>query len=80
MSIEEAIQSLENGSNVKFVDLLKICEKFFGKSRIRGSHFIFKTPWKGRLNIQKDKNMAKKYQVKQVLKALEKVKQRETEQ
>ena len=79
MRMEEAIRSLENGSNVKFADLLKICETFFGKSRVRGSHFIFKTPWKGRLNIQKDKKMAKKYQVKQVFKALEKLQQREAE-
>jgi hypothetical protein len=42
---------------------------------VRSSHHIFKTPWKGdpRINIQKDGKMAKPYQVKLVLKALEKL-------
>jgi hypothetical protein len=33
--------------NVKFVDLLRVCVKYFGNPRIRGSHHIFKTPWRG---------------------------------
>ena len=42
---------------------------------ISGSHHIFKTPWKGdpRINIQKEGKMAKPYQVKLVLKALDKL-------
>jgi hypothetical protein len=38
-----------------------------------GSHRVYKTPWIGdpRVNIQDDKGMAKSYQVKQVLKAIE---------
>jgi hypothetical protein len=64
-----------NPHNVKFADLLHICIKNFGSPRIRGSHHIFKTPWPGdpRINIQKDGNMAKPYQVKMVLKALDKL-------
>ena len=67
---------LKNPKNVLFRDLLKICQKYFGKPRIKGSHHIFKTPWKGdpRINIQKDGKMAKMYQVKLVQKALEKFK------
>ena len=66
---------LSNPKNVKFDDLLKICTKYFGNSRIKSSHHIFKTPWKGdpRINIQKEGKMAKPYQVKLVLKALEKL-------
>jgi len=66
---------LDNPKNVNFQDLLKICEKYFGKPRITGSHHIFKTPWKGdpRINIQKDGKMAKAYQVKIVKQALEKL-------
>jgi len=66
---------LENPQNVLFADLLKICEKYFGKPRIRGSHHIFKTPWKGdpRINLQKVDKMAKFYQVKDVKKAIEKM-------
>ena len=66
---------LSNPKNVKFDDLLKICTKYFGNPRIKSSHHIFKTPWKGdpRINIQKEGKMAKPYQVKLVLKALEKL-------
>lgn len=64
-------------NNVRFADLHKICEAFFGKPRQSGSsHTIFKTPWPGdpRVNIQNDKGKAKAYQVKQVLLAIEKLK------
>ena len=63
---------LENPKNVKFIDLLTLCEKYFGKPRVSGSHHIFKTPWKGdpRINIQKDGKMAKMYQVRMVQKAI----------
>jgi len=68
-------KQLSNPKNVKFDDLIKICTKYFGTPRISGSHHIFKTPWKGdpRINIQKEGKMAKPYQVKLVLKALEKL-------
>ncbi len=66
---------LSNPKNVKFDDLLKICCRYFGEPRIKGSHHIFKTPWQGdpRINIQKDGKMAKPYQVKIVLAALNKL-------
>lgn len=66
---------LSNPENIKFSDLLKICTKYFGTPRVKGSHHIFKTPWKGdpRINIQKEGNMAKPYQVRLVLRALEKL-------
>lgn len=66
---------LSNPKNVKFDDLLKICTKYFGNPRIKSSHHIFKTPWKGdpRINIQKEGKMAKPYQVKIVSKALDKL-------
>jgi len=65
-----------NPKNVRFVDLCKICENYFGKPRNRGSsHKIYKTPWQAdpRINIQNNKGKAKAYQVKQVLLALEKL-------
>ncbi len=66
---------LKNPKNVKFTDLLNICKKYFGKPRIKGSYHIFKTHWEGdpRINIQKDGNMAKPYQVKIVSKAINKL-------
>lgn len=63
-------------SNVRFSDLRKVCEAFFGKPRQSGtSHAIFKTPWVGdpRINIQNDKGKAKAYQVRQVLLAIDKL-------
>jgi hypothetical protein len=43
------------------------------------SHRIYKTPWQGdpRVNIQNDNGMAKAYQVKQVLKAIERLEAQE---
>jgi predicted RNA binding protein YcfA (HicA-like mRNA interferase family) len=40
---------LSNPENVKFDDLQKICTKYFGSPRIKGSHHIFKTPWNGKV-------------------------------
>ncbi len=73
---------LENPRNVLFADLLKICKKYFGKPRIRVSHYIFKTPWKGdpRINLQRVDKMAKFYQVKDVEKAIEKTEAKKNEE
>ena len=73
MSIPDALKKLEgHEKNIRFKDLLRICEEFFGESRINGSHHYFKTPWAGnpRINIQSDKGKAAVYQVKQVIAAL----------
>jgi len=69
-------QMNRNPKDVKFADLCKICEKYFGKPRqSASSHRIYKTPWQGdpRINIQNHKGKAKAYQVKQVLLALDKL-------
>lgn len=76
MTILETIAKLEKEkANTRFSQLLKICEEFFGRPRVKGSHHIFKTPWVGdpRLNIQSDKGKAKPYQVGQVIDALTKL-------
>ncbi len=77
--IEKAIEA--NPKNVKFADLAKLCEFYFGSPRNKGtSHYIYKTPWPGdpRVNIQKDKSgKAKPYQVRQVLAAIKKLKEKE---
>jgi hypothetical protein len=65
-----------NPKGVVFSDLCKVCDHYFGEARqTGGSHRIYKTPWQGdpRVNIQNDKGMAKVYQVKQVLKAIERL-------
>ncbi|MCL6422880.1 toxin HicA [Brachybacterium sp. JHP9] len=61
---------------VRFVDLVRVCDYYFGESRQRGtSHRVYRMPWVGdpRVNIQDDHGMAKAYQVKQVLAALAKL-------
>jgi len=69
-------QMRQNPKDIRFADLCKVCEQFFGKPRnASGSHRIYKTPWRGdpRINIQNVDGKAKAYQVKQVLMALEKL-------
>ena len=63
----------ENPKGVRFAELKRICEYYFGKPRqIGGSHCVFKTPWPGdtRVNIQNNKGNAKAYQVRQVFRAI----------
>lgn len=65
-----------NPKGIRFQDLSKVCDYYFGKARQTGSsHRVYKTPWQGdpRVNIQNDKGKAKAYQVKQVLKAIERL-------
>ena len=67
----------KNPANIRFRDLIKVCDHYFGEARQKGtSHCIYKTPWQGdpRVNIQAGKNgKAKIYQVRQVLAAIEKL-------
>lgn len=65
-----------NPKGISFNDLCKVCDHYFGEARqTSGSHRIYKTPWQGdpRVNIQNNKGMAKAYQVKQVLKAIDRL-------
>ena len=65
-----------NPKGVRFADLAKVCEAYFGEPRQKGtSHRIYRTPWPGdpRVNIQDAKGTAKPYQVRQVIKAIEKL-------
>jgi hypothetical protein len=66
----------KNPKGVRFKDLCQVCDHYFGSARQRrSSHRIYRMPWRGdpRVNIQNDKGMAKAYQVKQVLKAIERL-------
>ncbi|EKD39326.1 MAG: hypothetical protein ACD_75C00439G0004 [uncultured bacterium] len=67
----------ENPNNFKFSDPCKVCDHYFGEARQKGTSYrAYKTPWAGdpRVNIQDGKGKAKFYQVRQVLKAIEKLK------
>lgn len=62
--------------SVRFNDLCKVCNEYFGEPRQSGSsHRVYKTPWQGdpRVNIQNSKGKAKPYQVRQVLQAVERL-------
>ncbi len=75
--IEEIIAEMQrNPQGIRFRDLCRGCDFFFGKARQGGSsHRLYKTPWQGdpRVNIQHDKGMAKPYQVRQVLRAIDRL-------
>ena len=78
MGIEQIkAQMVASPQNVKFTDLSKVCDHYFGKPRQSGtSHKVYRTPWPGdpRVNIQKGKGgKSKAYQVTQVLKAIAKI-------
>jgi hypothetical protein len=66
----------QNPNDVRYAELCKICDLYFGEARQKSSsHRIYKTPWQGdpRVNIQNYKGKAKGYQVKQVLIAIERL-------
>jgi hypothetical protein len=65
-SVEKIVAAMRvNPRNVRYDDLAKVCEHYFGPPR---------TPWHGdpRVNIQNDHGRAKAYQVRQVVAAIEK--------
>ena len=69
-------QFQNNPKDVRFADLVKVCNCYFGEPRQKGtSHCLYKTPWAGdpRVNIQEKNGKAKIYQVKQVLEAIRKI-------
>jgi hypothetical protein len=75
-TIEKIVGDMrENPRNIRFDDLCKVCDYYFGEARTSGSHRIYRTPWQGdpRINIQNDSGKAKAYQVRQVLRAIEEV-------
>ncbi len=66
-NLDKIIQSMRNNANnIKFQDLVKVCNYYFGEACHNGtSHKIYKTPWPGdpRVNIQAGGGKAKPYQV-----------------
>ena len=60
--VQDILKGLkQNQANVRFADLCKVCDQYFGKARQSGSsHRIYKTPWQGdpRVNIQNSKGKA----------------------
>lgn len=73
--IADIIRKARNSpANVRFRDLASVCDAYFGAPRQAAtSHRVYRTPWPGdpRVNIQDDNGMAKPYQVRQVLMAID---------
>ena len=78
--VAKIVQSMQNNPrDVRYSDLFKVCEHYFGKARTNGgSHAIFRTPWAGdpRVNIQNDRGHAKEYQVRHVLQAISRLEEK----
>ena len=76
-STDDVIKQLERSPNsVRFADLCRICDYYFGEARQKSSsHRVYKTPWRGdpRVNIQEKDGKGKGYQVRQVIKALKRL-------
>ena len=75
--VEKILDEMKtNPKGIRFNDLKRVCVTYFGRPRQNStSHCIFKTPWQGdpRVNIQGKQGMAKAYQVKQVLLAIDRL-------
>jgi hypothetical protein len=75
--LAEILEKMRNNpSGVRFAEVCRICDHYFGQARQgSGSHRIYKTPWIGdpRVNIQNNKGYAKAYQVRQIIKAIERL-------
>jgi len=78
--VDEILREMRrNPRGIRYLDLCKVCDFYFGAARQKSTnHRIYKTPWRGdpRVNIQNDKGMAKTYQVRQVLNAIERLEAR----
>ena len=75
--VDEIVAKMRrNPKGIRYRDLCKVCDSYFGEARQTGSsHRIYKMPWPGdpRVNIQNAGGMAKAYQVRQVLKAIDRL-------
>jgi hypothetical protein len=75
--VEDLVAAMRiNPKGIRFTEACKVCEHFFGPPRQRGSsHRLYRMPWPGdpRVNVQNDRGMAKAYQIRQIIKAIEKL-------
>jgi hypothetical protein len=76
-SLAEILEKMRNNpSGLRFAEVCRTCDHYFGQARQgSGSHSIHKTPWIGdpRVNIQNYKGYAKAFQVRQIIKAIERL-------
>ena len=77
MDSDGIIKELERSpSDIRFTDLCRICDYYFGEARQKGTSYrVYKTPWQGDpwVNIQEKNGKGKAYQVRQVIKAIKRL-------
>lgn len=75
--ITKLVEEMRNNPiNVRFSDLKKACDHFFGEPRQSGtSHVVYRMPWAGdpRVVLQNYHGKAKDYQVRQAIRAIDKL-------
>lgn len=74
--IEKILRAAQNNpENLRFTELCQLAEAYgFLFSRQRGSHSIYKRPGQmAVMTFQNDRGMAKAYQVKQLLAAIDEI-------
>ena len=75
--VDEIVAKMRrNPKGIRYRDLCKVCDSYFGEARQTGSsHRIYKMPCPGdpRVNIQNAGGMAKAYQVRQALRAIDRL-------
>ena len=65
--LQQKILGGRSDANIRFDDLLSLLRKLGFAERTRGSHHVFrKEGVEERINLQRDGNHAKRYQVRQV--------------
>jgi len=70
------VRMRKSPSSVRYAELVRVCDHFFGEARQSGSsHRVYRMPWAGdpRVKIQDARGMAKAYQVRQVLAAVDRL-------
>lgn len=73
-SVEKIVEEMRrNPCNIRFAELVRVCNRYFEKPRQRGSHINYRAPGVSdpRICIQNGGGYAKPYQVKQVLAAID---------
>lgn len=74
--IRQLVSKMKNSSkNVRFSDALSVAQHYFGPPRVHGSHYVFRMPWHDdpRVNIQNRDGYVAPYQIKQLLKAIDRM-------
>ncbi len=76
MNVNDILELMRrNPADVRFKDAMACAEHFFGAPRVHGSHYVFSMPWPSdpRVNLQNRHGYVAAYQVRQLLRAIERM-------